>query len=101
MSASPATAVEAPLPARSPFSPQADIEALGSAAKAPSGAQAVPLFSRGGSELPVVLAGGFLGSKGLLLGQQDLSRAVQLKVAPPLCPSDSPGLFSGGGVCDQ
>ena len=98
MSASPATAVEAPLPAQSPFSPQADIEALGSAAKTPAGAQAVPLFSRGGSELP---AGGFLGSKGLLLEQQDLSRAVQLKVAAPLCPSDSPGLFSGGGVCDQ
>ena len=55
----------------------------------------MPLFPRGGSELPVVLAGGFLGSEGLLLEQQDGSRAVQLRVAPPPFPSDSPGLSSG------
>ena len=48
-----------------------------------------------------MLAGGFPGSEGLLLEQQDGSRVVQLRVAPPPCPSDSPGLSSGGGVWGQ
>ena len=74
------------MPVLSPPSPQAVVGALGFAAEAPSGAQTVPLLPCGGSELPVVLAGGFVGSEGLLLEQQDMSRAVQLRVTPPPCP---------------
>ena len=81
----------------SPSPLQAVVGTLGSAAEVLFGAQLVPLLPHQGSRLPAVLTGGCLGSKGFLLEQQDESRAAQLWVAVPLCPSDSQVLSSGEG----
>ena len=58
----------------------------------------MPLLPHQCSQLSAVQAGGCLGSEDILSEQQDESRAAQLWVDVPLCPSDSRVLSLGVDV---